>query len=91
MPMSEEKISHLSHLILNAMEKEGKARLLGEGEKVLREIKRIIHHELEAEEEIDGIVRAKLATYSRPLPEGSREWEVLYQKTYQEELEKRRR
>jgi hypothetical protein len=34
-------------------------------------------------------VRKTLASYARPMPEGSREWEVLYQKTREEVFRKR--
>ena len=34
-------------------------------------------------------VRKTLASYSRPMPEGSREWEVLYDKTRDEVYRKR--
>jgi hypothetical protein len=35
-------------------------------------------------------VRSRLQSYSRQIPEGSQEWDVLYQKTYEEELRKRK-
>ena len=38
---------------------------------------------------IDGEVRKILSTYSRPMPEGSHEWEVLYNKTREEVFKKR--
>ena len=44
--------------------------------------------ELAQEEGIDRKVRAKLSSYSRGIVEGSSEWEVLYRKTFQEELRK---
>jgi hypothetical protein len=44
--------------------------------------------ELTQEERLDQAVRAKLRSYSRPLVEGSAEWEVLYRKTFEEELRK---
>jgi hypothetical protein len=33
-------------------------------------------------------VRAKLASYSRGIVEGSSEWDVLYRKTFEEEMRK---
>jgi uncharacterized protein len=91
MLLSEDKISHLSHLILKGLTRDRKTTFLVEDEKVLREIKRVIVHELEMEEEIDQTVRAKLASYSRRLSEGGPEWEVLYHKFFEEERKKRRR
>jgi len=91
MGLSEDKISHLSHLILNALARGRRATLLVEEAKVLREIKRVIVNELRAEEAIDQAVRAKLASYSRPISEGSPEWEALYHKFFTEERQKRKR
>ena len=45
--------------------------------------------EVAQEEEIDRFVRNRLASYSRPIPEGSPEWEVLYRKTMEEERRRR--
>ena len=91
MLLSDDKISHLAHLILNSLSQDQRTKLLGDEDKVLREIKRIIIDEVKAEEEIDLIVRNKLSSYSRPIYEGSPEWEVLYQKFLLEELKKRMR
>lgn len=91
MLLSDDKISHLAHLILNSLSQDQRTKLLGDEDKVLREIKRIIIDEVKAEEEIDLVVRNKLSSYSRPIYEGSPEWEVLYQKFLLEELKKRMR
>jgi hypothetical protein len=91
MALSEDKISHLSHLILNDLAQGHRATFLVEAGKVLREIKRVIVRELQAEEAIDQAVRTKLASYSRPISEGSPEWEILYHKFFTEERQKRKR
>jgi hypothetical protein len=53
------------------------------------EVFRVLEDEAKLEETIDGEVRRTLSSYSRPVPEGSVEWEVLYQKTRDEVLRKR--
>ena len=53
------------------------------------EVFRVLEDENKLEESIDQEVRRVLGTYSRPAPEGSGEWEVLYQKT-RDEVTKRR-
>src|SRR6266851_1124371 len=45
--------------------------------------------ESKLEESIDQEVRRSLSTYSRPAPEGSAEWELLYQKTRDEVYRRR--
>ena len=91
MLLSEEKISHLAHRILDGLSEElDLAWRVEEGE-VLREIKKVILAELRLEEEIDRLVRQRLASYSRPIAEGSPEWEVLYRKSFNEEIRKRKK
>jgi len=53
------------------------------------ELIRVLSEESRLEDSVDSEVRKILGSYSRPMPEGSREWEVLYQKT-REEVYKRR-
>jgi hypothetical protein len=56
--------------------------------RILKDIKRVLAAELSQEEEIDRKVKAKLASYSRGIVEGSSEWDVLYRKTFEEETRK---
>lgn len=86
--LSDDKVSHLSHVILDALKKSPLIRIKSEEGKVLREIKRVLATELAQEDDIDRKVRAKLASYSRGIVEGSAEWDVLYRKTFEEEMRK---
>lgn len=53
------------------------------------EVFRVLEDETKLEESIDQEVRRTLSSYSRPVPEGSAEWEILYRKT-REEVQRRR-
>ena len=86
--LSDDKVSHLSHVVLGTLKKNPLIRVKGDEGKLLREIKRVFAEELAHESEIDQRVRAKLGSYSRGIVEGSSEWEVLYRKTFEEELRK---
>jgi hypothetical protein len=86
--LSEDKVSHLSHVILGAVKKNRAAKIVGNEERVLKEIKHVLAVELAQEEGIDRKVKAKLASYSRGIIEGSAEWDVLYRKTFEEEMRK---
>ncbi len=90
MILSDEKISHLSHLILNTL-KGGIVEFKEDEISTLREIKRIIIRELKIDEEVDGIVRKKLAPYTKKHPEGTPEWNIQYNKFFEEEMRKRGR
>ncbi|NJN70583.1 MAG: DUF507 family protein [Nitrospira sp.] len=83
--LSEDKVSHLSHVILMAVRKHAGTTVKSPDERVLKEIKRVLGVELAQEQDIDRKVRAKLGSYSRGIVEGSAEWDILYRKTFEEE------
>lgn len=89
--LSDDKVSHLSHMILTSLKKSQAGHLTGDETRALREIKRVLASELAQEEEIDRAVRARLASYSRPIVEGNQEWDVLYRKACEAELRKRKK
>jgi len=91
MSLSEEKVTHLSHVLLDHLKKPGHARLKVEEVEVLRAIKRVLAAELKVDADVDAVTRRRLASYSRPLAEGSTEWETVYRKTFEEEMRKRRK
>lgn len=86
--LSEDKVSHLSHVILQAVKKSPLVALKGDDARMLKDIKRVLADELAQEEGVDRKVRAKLSSYSRGIVEGSSEWDVLYRKTFEEEMRK---
>jgi hypothetical protein len=88
MRMSRERIFHLTDLIVKELETSPAVQVKN-AEELRPEIVRALTEESKLEESIDGEVRKILGSYSRSMPEGSREWEVLYQKT-REEVFKRR-
>ncbi|MEW6409520.1 MAG: DUF507 family protein [Nitrospirota bacterium] len=91
MRLSNDKINHITHLILNGLIEKDTIELIYEEGKVRREIRRVIVDDLRLDEEIDAFVRSKLQSYSRRIFEGSPEWEVMYQKFFHEEMAKRKR
>ena len=89
--LSDEKISHLSHLILEKLKEDSDVIFNTEETLILRGIKKVFSGELKLEEDLDRLVRARLESYSRRIVEGSPEWNVLYQKNFEEELRKHKR
>ena len=88
MRMSRERIFHLTDLIVKELE--GNAGVHVKAPDELRtEVMRALTEESKLEESIDAEVRKTLSSYSRSMPEGSREWEVLYEKTREEVFRKR--
>jgi hypothetical protein len=91
MRLSEDRISHVSHLVLDMLMQDRHVDAIQPEERILREIKRTITDDLKFDDEADTVVRTMIQSLSRKVPEGSREWEVLYQKYREEELRRRRK
>lgn len=91
MRLGEERIIHLSHQILKGLVQGGYIEPLAAEERLFREIKRTMIAVLMEEDEIDTQVRRKIQSMSRPVPEGSAEWNVLYKKYKDEEMRRRRK
>ncbi len=89
MVLSEDKINHLSHRILQALEKDPDVEQTGERSAILRSIKRVILSDLSRDDVIDALIRKKLGSYTRAIVEGSPEWDILYHKMFHEEMKKR--
>jgi hypothetical protein len=88
MRFSEGRQSYLAHLIVKTWRDEGLAAI--ENERLaLMEIKRVLTLDHVADDRIDAAVRRKIASLSRQVPPGSREWEVLYRQYYEEERRKK--
>ena len=88
MRMSRERIFHLTDLIMKELGASPAVHVKNP-EEMRPEIMRALTEESKLEESIDSEVRKILGSYSRALPEGSREWEVLYDKTREEVYRKR--
>ena len=90
MRMSRERIFHLADLIVKELTAVPGVQVKAPDD-VRPEIVRGLTEEAKLEESVDTEVRRTLASYSRPVPEGSREWEVMYQKTREEVFKRRLR
>jgi hypothetical protein len=89
--LSEDKISHLSHVLLKGLIERNLIEPIDEEGKIRAEMKRTIISELKIGEEINAVVRKKLLSFSKKIAEGSPEWEVLYRKFFREEERKKGR
>lgn len=87
MKLSEQRIFHLSHLILDGLWKEDLVDFREEPE-ALRTAKEALTGLLSVDDQVDTLVRNKLAGQKKIV--GSREWQILYDKYFREEMEKRK-
>ncbi len=88
MRLSRERIFYLADLIMKQLGSTAGVTVRAPDD-LRTEIMRALTEEAKLADSIDGEVRKILGSYSRPMPEGSREWEVLYQKTREEVFRKR--
>jgi hypothetical protein len=90
MRMSRERIFHLADLIVKELATVPGVQVKAPDD-VRPEVVRGLTEEAKLEESVDTEVRRTLSSYSRPVPEGSREWEIMYQKTREEVFKRRLR
>jgi hypothetical protein len=89
MKWSRERLFHLSARLAEEVLKQEGVAALKTPDDVRTEILRTLSDETRVEESIDAEVRKILGSYARPAPEGSAEWEILYQKTRDEVFRRR--
>jgi hypothetical protein len=88
MRMSRERVFHLADLIIKELGATPGVNVKAPDD-LRPEVVRVLTEESKLEESIEGEVRKILGSYSRPVPEGGREWEILFQKTREEVLKRR--
>ena len=88
MRISREKVNHISKVIVNDLEKRDDFDYKTELNEVRLEITRVMNEYLKIEDCADENARKICASYSRKLREGTDEWDVLYNKHYEEYLSK---
>lgn len=87
MIISEDRQSHFAHLVTDAVYNDDLVDFTDD-DQALRAAKRAIMEFVKEEQIIDNNARAKVASLKRNVVEGSTEWEVLYNKYYEEERRK---
>ena len=88
--LSDGRISHLAHLVMDGLRRDKLVEFLNEG-RSLAETKQVLQDFFQREDHLDEIVRQKIQSLSRHVPEGSREWDILYRKYLEEESRKQRK
>ncbi|MGH9869278.1 MAG: DUF507 family protein [Candidatus Polarisedimenticolia bacterium] len=84
--LSHEKITHLSHVVVRALENVPGARFTADRNQVRLKVVDLLRHEMRRDEEVERRVRAKIVSQKRVIPEGSQEWDIMFRKYYEEEL-----
>lgn len=83
--LTEERISHLAHLAVEAL----RTGMRIDNERLaLLEAKKILTEQFRLEDKLDDVVRSRIPPR---VPPGSPEWDILYRKYMEEEQRKRGR
>lgn len=88
MMLSDDKITHMSHVLLKGLLEKDTIDITEDDGKVRHAIRRAIIHQLKVGEKIEDTVNKKIESLSRDVPEGSAEWDVLYKQYFEEEERK---
>src|ERR1051326_6366854 len=86
MKLSHEKITQLSHRIIDAVESLDEIEIFAEPNTIRLEVVKILNDLAAEEEKIEEAVRQHITSQKRTIPEGSVEWDILYRKYYADEL-----
>jgi hypothetical protein len=87
MKLSEQRISHLAHLIVDGLWRDDLLDYRDEVE-ALRAAKESLSRLLSVDDEVDTRVREQLRRQQKVV--GSREWQILYDKYFRQEMAKRK-
>jgi len=86
--LSREKINYLSKRILEALNRNEQVEFLDDPNEIRLIIVRSVEEEMKLYDLLDKKAIDKIQTQKKSIEEGSREWEILYRKYYNEELGK---
>ncbi|MFZ5927872.1 MAG: DUF507 family protein [Acidobacteriota bacterium] len=86
MKLSRDKITEISHKLINALRRSRACRLKKTPNDVRLELVRLITDILQVEEKADRQARDKIRSHKREIIEGSEEWKLLLDRYYSEAL-----
>lgn len=86
MKLSRDKITEISHKLVNALRRSRACRLKKTPNDVRLELVRLITEILQVEEKADRQARDKIRSHKREIIEGSEEWKLLLDRYYSEAL-----
>jgi hypothetical protein len=89
MKLSRDKVNHISSLIVSDFENREELDYKMDLNDVRLEITRVMTEELKLDERADSEARKTIASYKeKKVREGTPEWDIMYQKHYEEWLRK---
>ncbi len=86
--LSREKINFLAHQILDFLFEYDEVDFLLEPNEIRLSVVKTLEEELQLYDLIDKKAIEKIQSQKKAIEEGSREWEILYRKYYNDEISK---
>jgi hypothetical protein len=86
--LSREKVNFLARQILKILESSDQVEFLDDPNEIRLIVVKAIEEEMKLYEMLDKKAVEKIQSQKKAIEEGSREWEILYRKYYNEELSK---
>jgi hypothetical protein len=87
MILSEERVSHLARLVVDGIWNDDLVDYVDD-DAALRAAKKGLNLFVKAVDDVDKKVQAKIASLKRGVPEGTPEWDILYGKYFEEEMQR---
>lgn len=87
MRLSREKVNVLSHRIADTLAEIDEVTFHEDRNTIRLAALETLNKWLKREAQMDEAARRKISSQSREIPEGSAEWDILYRKYYEEELQ----
>jgi hypothetical protein len=91
MKLSRERMNLLSSQIIEDMAGQDEITFKYPRNEIRLQVVEILRAEMLKEEQIEDAARQRITSMAKDIPEGSEEWNVLYDKAYREESEKHRK
>ncbi len=88
MKISREKVNHISSLIVRDLAKRDEFDYKADLNDIRLEVARVMLDELKTDDMADQEARKTILSYANSPREGSPEWDIMYQKHYEENLRK---
>jgi hypothetical protein len=87
MIFSEDRIYHIAHLLTDSIWKDDLVDYKND-DKAVRIARQVMIEYFSKDEKVDEATRKRINSLKKGVYEGSREWDVLYKKYYEEEMKK---
>ena len=88
MRVNRDKANKVAHVVTDALASTDEVDFVEDRNTIRLEVRKILEDLLNQEERIDKSARQKIESQKRTILEGSQEWDILYRKYYNEEVNK---